>query len=171
MCSSMDRRHASVVPVSLCFAPWSAIAPLRDGSSTFGQVSAGMYRFYKLYIDESTTTFTLSLSPLSGSPVMYVIPERSVNHAYVLPSQSNYNWSSVAQGGRVVTVYNTDPAFVPDATYVVGVYSAATTSSFFITASLSGDSFTQLVNGQPQVVRLIGTPLHRVFVCLFRLID
>ncbi len=72
-------------------------------------------------------------------------------YAYVLPTNTSFTWSSVTQGGRVVTVYNTDPAFIlGGGTYVIGVYSA-TDSSFFLTSTISGNSITQLQPGVPQV--------------------
>ena len=136
-----------------CLLLWSwfdaAVAPLRDGQSAFGQITAGTFKYYRLFIDSATTAFTVSLSPLSGSPAIYMIPESTANSAYVLPTQNYYNWSSISQGGRVVTVYSTDPAFSSPATYVVGVTSPSS-SAFFITASLS-QSLTQLRDGEPEV--------------------
>jgi hypothetical protein len=74
-----------------------------------------------------------------------------VQGAYVLPTTTNSVWSSVSQGGRVVTVRSSDAGFLAaGGTYVIGVYSA-TDSSFFVTSTISGSSLTVLLDGVPQV--------------------
>jgi hypothetical protein len=73
---SLDLCVTACWPALACAAWCAAVTPLRDGVSSFGQVSKQTYRYYKLFAPPGTTSFTVSLSPLSGSPQIYILAEQ-----------------------------------------------------------------------------------------------
>lgn len=129
----------------------ASVVPLRDGVPTFATVSAGSFKYFKLYVDAQTKLVTIALSALSGTPQAFVLVEStSSTGQYLLPTLTRWTWSSISQGSLLTVIRSTDMGFFAPATYVIGVHSAST-SAFFVTSTISRDTMTALGNGQPQV--------------------
>ena len=84
---------------------------------------------YGLVSAEAPRTMSLSLSPAGGNPDMYVC----VGDDY--PRKTHFTWEATATD--LLRIKPSDPGYVANATYSVGVYGAAE-SVFAITAATDG---------------------------------
>jgi hypothetical protein len=93
-----------------------------------------------LPVDSSDEDFTVSVTPFSGDPDLYV-----ALYPITHPSTSVYNWSAMAYRGDAITVSHSDPKFC-QCDYYIAVY-AFTSCSYSIMAWYA--SIQNLQNGVP----------------------
>ena len=97
--------------------------------------AADTWRYFKFSLDESTTAFTVSVTPSLGDPDLYITSDG------VLPSRTHFGWHADAAGEDAVTVDAHDAGWCTNTscTYLIGVHSDwLSAAAYTVTAATAG---------------------------------
>jgi hypothetical protein len=116
---------------------------LQDGVPVQGILTANQYDYFQLPVDSFDRDITITVTPLSGDPDLYVSTK------YPHPNQINSTWSGFAWRGDSVVIPHTEADFCTDApcVYYIAVY-AYTYCTYQVMATFSKASL--LEDGVPQ---------------------
>lgn len=136
----------------------NSVKVLQPGLPEQGAVTRGAYSYYRLSSSTWGAAMSVTLTPLSGDPDMYL----SRNSSNVRPTSGNYDKSAVGAGTETVVFQwaelpecqaNLDPNGNGDGTcsIYIGVYGYSNATYTVVgEVSFSNTSWTELVDGQPQ---------------------
>ena len=127
-----------------------SIQNLAQGIPQHGEVESGSITYFSFsnYVNDD---ITITLTPLTGSVIMYVSTrENLINDIYSdLPSASNYKWSSDTSKDRYkILIPTTTTGFCVYCDYLIAVVSSSEPSTFSITAK-NKLNFSVLQDGVP----------------------
>lgn len=113
---------------------------LEDGVPVRGSLYSNQWAYYVLDL-ETETDFTVSVTPLSGDPDMYI------STTYEHPNSTNYDWMSTNYRSDSITIPKTHPKSCVGCSFYIGVRAYSPTT-YYITATFQNN--VQLENGKPQ---------------------
>lgn len=117
------------------------VATLQDSVAVRGSIDAeDEFRYYTLSVTKPDHPFTVSVTPFSGDPDLYISTDG-------LPNVTSSMWKSTKYRADSITIMPDDPNFCLGCKYYIGVTSYSP-CKYSIAAHTSG--LTQLVDGRPQ---------------------
>lgn len=111
---------------------------LQDGVTYRGQVSQFAYSYFRYMNTQASASVTVSMTALSGDP------DIAATQNFPNPTLSNNTWVSLRQGSDMIFANN----LVIGPLYI-GVFGFTNASFAIVVHAASGNSTTQLVDGQP----------------------
>ena len=93
----------------------ATVTTLQDGKPLYIEQGESSYAYYSFNVRYITEDFTISVTPFTGDPDLYV---STTNH---FPSQSNYTWSSNSFKDDAITISHSDANF-KKGLYYIAVY-------------------------------------------------
>jgi len=125
---------------SIVASAGSGLISLQNGIGRRDQLNYHQYMYYVLPVDSTDEDFTVSVTPFSGDPDLYVSL-----YPVIHPSTTNYTWKATSNRGDSITVGHSDPKFCR-CDYYISVY-AFTACSYSIVAFYA--AIQNLQNGVP----------------------
>lgn len=143
----------------------SSVITLQDGVPVRDFVQKGRYEYFMVSVLEAHRDLTISVTPFTGDPDLYV-------SLTPFPNTTSYTWSHRSYGTDTVTIpYASEGSCLPEeegeCRYYISVYGFVN-SSFSITASLNSDLPVRLISGIPQT-SFVNQTMMKQFI--YRLVD
>ena len=140
------------------------VLQLQSGVAIGGHLEQGQYRYYSIRNTNPTAQITVSLTPISGDPDLYmnVYGQAENGVDYEFPRNFHYTWRSIHAGNDEISINYADDNFCVECTYVVGIYSFRN-ATYTLLMTDTQNAIVSLTSNRPQMVHITDTAEMRYF--------
>jgi hypothetical protein len=133
---------------------------LADGVEVDDSVNAGAFTYFSFTVYDTSTAITISVSPSSGDPDVYVINNATDSTPLPTDKAGSWIWSGQGSGIEIVYIEPTDPAVIScplPCTYIIGVQAWGRQNASFIIVAKTRVGRSVALSPLLPVVGFVGT--------------